>query len=81
MRVRLNRENRNAPGGIDPADPTHDPSPLLTLRAAFILTVAASIAAAAGTLTYLATGSPPVAVLAAGPWFAGAIALLNTIIG
>jgi hypothetical protein len=51
------------------------------LRAAFIFAAALVIAAAAGTLTYLATGRPPVAVLTAGPAFAGTIALLNTIIG
>jgi uncharacterized protein YycO len=51
------------------------------LRAAFILTAAVIVAAAAGVLTYLMTGSAPGAVLAAGPAIAAAITLLNAIVG
>jgi hypothetical protein len=58
-----------------------DRGPLLTLRAAFILGASACVALVAGLLTYLATRSMPAAFLAAGPGFAGAITMLNAIVG
>jgi hypothetical protein len=74
-RRRYPREHPDSSSSPDGGDP------LLTLRAAFILTAAAFVAAAAGVLTYLMTGSAPEAVLAAGPATGAAIALLNSIVG
>ena len=79
--VRRNGKKRNAREHPDRGSSADDPDPLLTLRAAFILTAAFAVAAAAGVLTYLTTGSTPGAVLAAGSAIAAAIALLNGIVG
>lgn len=80
MTLRHDRHKRNARRPSDRDDSTNDRDTLLTLRAAFILAAALIVAAAAGVLTYLMTGSAPGAVLAAGPAVAAAIALLNGII-
>jgi hypothetical protein len=53
---------------------------LLTQRAALILIVALAIGITAGILSHLAGSRPAGAVLAGGASFAGAIALLNTLI-
>jgi hypothetical protein len=81
MTVRRNRRKRNARGLPDSGSSPDGSSPLLTLRSAFILTVAVIVAAAAGVLTYLTTGSAPGAVFAAGPAIGAAIPLLNAIVG
>ncbi|MGH3168536.1 MAG: hypothetical protein ACRDN0_21975 [Trebonia sp.] len=54
--------------------------PLLSLRSAVILGGSALISACAGVLAYLVAASVPAAFLAAGPAFAGSVALLNAII-
>lgn len=81
MTVRHGRRNRNARGNLDRGGSTDDRETLLTLRAAFILGAASAVAAAAGVLTYLTTGSAPGAVIAAGAAIATAITLLNGIVG
>jgi hypothetical protein len=80
MTLRGKRRRRYARGNTD-AGSSPDGGPLLTLRAAFILTAAGIVAAAAGVLTYLMTGSAPGGVQAAGPAVGAAIALLNGIVG
>lgn len=55
--------------------------PLLTLRAAFILSAALLVSSTAGVLTYFVSASLPEAFLAAGPTCAGVVTLLNAIIG
>jgi hypothetical protein len=55
--------------------------PLLTLRAAFILTAAVLVSSVAGILTYFVSASLPEAFLAAGPTCAGVVTLLNAIVG
>jgi len=81
LTVRHGSRKRNARRDPDRGGSADDRDTLLTLRAAFILTAALTVAAAAGVLTYLMTGSAPGAVLAAGPAIAAAIALLNGIVG
>jgi hypothetical protein len=80
MTIRRNRRNRNPHGHPDSVD-SPDGTPLLTLRAAFILSAALATAAVGGILTYLAVGKVPEAFLAAGGAFAAAITLLNAIVG
>jgi len=81
MTIRRNRGNRNPRSHPDPDDPPDSPAPLLTLRAAFILTAALVTAAVGGILTYLMAGKASEAFLAAGGTFAAAITLLNAIVG
>lgn len=81
MTVRHGRKKRNAGGHPDRGSSTDDRDPLLTLRAAFILTAALIVATAAGVLMYLMTGSASGAALAAGSAIAAAITLLNGIVG
>jgi hypothetical protein len=54
--------------------------PLLTVRAALILGLSLIVGAAAGALTYWATGSVAEAMLAAGTATAGSTDLLNQVI-
>ena len=79
MTVRHGRKKRNAGGHPDRGSDDRDP--LLTLRAAFILTAALIVSTAAGVLMYLMTGSASGAALAAGSAIAAAITLLNGIVG
>jgi len=90
MRVRPSRGKVNAAGELVPAcspgetpasSPPKGPGPLLTLRSAVILGGGLLAGVATGTLTWLATASLPVALLAVGPAGAGSITLLNAIIG
>lgn len=81
MTIRRNRGNRNPRDHPDSESSPDETAPLLTLRAAFILTVALATAAAGGILTYLTTDRAPEAFLAAGTAFAAAITLLNAIVG
>ena len=78
--LRRNFKNQNAVGP-DPTITADAPSPLMTLRTAFILAAASVAAAVAGVLTYLATASLPDSFLAVGPAAAGALTLLHGIIG
>jgi hypothetical protein len=55
--------------------------PLLSLRSAFILTVALLASTVTGALTFLMSASLPGAFLAAGPACVTVIMLLNAIIG
>jgi len=90
MRVRPSRGEVKAQGELVPACssggtpaacPPDGPGPLLTLRSAVILGAALIAGLATGTLTWLATASLPAALLAVGPACAGAVMLLNAIIG
>jgi len=63
-----------------PYDRKH-PEPLLSQRAALILSLAAIIAAAAAALTLWAGGNLPTALLTAGSAFGGTIGLLHQTIG
>jgi hypothetical protein len=57
------------------------PQALLGLSPAFILLLALLASGITGVLTYLVSASAPGAILAAGPAYAAAIALLNSIAG
>lgn len=61
--------------------PRSTPPFLLTTRAALVLAVACLIGVLAATLTFLATGSAPMALLAAGSATGGSIGLLDQIVG
>jgi hypothetical protein len=81
MRLRRNRGNRGISGDAIPERSLGDDGPLLTLRSAFILTVASICGIGTGVLTYFTTASLPAAFLAVCPAGAGAVTLLNAIIG
>jgi hypothetical protein len=89
MRLRPSRGKVNAtvevvracpPGAAPEATPPDGPGRLLTLRSAVILGAALLAGLATGTLTWLATASLPVALLAVGPACAASVTLLNAII-
>jgi hypothetical protein len=61
--------------------PVDSKTPLLTVRAALIFGLSLIVGAAAAVLTYWATESAAQAILGAGATTAGAIGLLDQIIG
>jgi len=79
-RVRIRETTVEGADHGDALTPGSSPRALLTLRAAFILVTASIASTMSATLTYLATASLPAAFLAAGPSFAAAVPLLNSII-
>jgi hypothetical protein len=83
MTVRASKPHGKAPRGSRQESARNDSAqePILTQRAALILTAALVIAAAAGVLGYLARRNTADAVLTGGAAFAGAIALLIRLIG
>ena len=83
MTVRGSWPDRKAPGDNRKESPARIPAgePILTQRAALILTSSLVIGAAAGVLGYLARRNPADAVLTGGAACAAAIALLTRLIG
>jgi hypothetical protein len=65
---------------MKPGDPPERKRPLLSLRSAFVLTLAQLVAIATGVLLYAAHRSMALAVLGAGGAFAAAVTLFNSII-
>jgi hypothetical protein len=61
-------------------DPERSPEPLLTVRAAVILTLAMAVGAVTGALTLWAGMPIPTAILPAGAAVGGTIRLLNEMI-
>jgi hypothetical protein len=64
-----------------PQQTSDDGSPLLTLRAALIFTLAILIGVGAGVLTVLAGNTPPQAVLVGSGAAGSALVLFNWVIG
>ena len=80
--VRRRRPDRKTPDATDTENPPgRDPAPFITQRAALILLAALLIGVAAGILAHLAGSNPAAAVLYGGAACAGAISLLNALIG
>lgn len=65
---------------MKPGDPEEHRHALLSLRSAFVLSLALIIAICAGVLLFYAHHSVPVAVLGAGAAFAGAVTLVNGVV-
>ena len=82
MTVRRSKPDGKRPAGPDTENPRgRDRPPLITQRAALILLAALLIGVAAGLLSHLAGSNPASAVLSGGAACAGAIALLDALIG
>jgi len=60
--------------------PRPTPGPLLSVRAAVVLLIAAVVGLVAGALGFLATGSVPAAVLTGGGAAGGAALLFHTLV-
>jgi predicted branched-subunit amino acid permease len=82
MTVRRKQQNRKStPGVSGETSQNQDRQSLINQRGALILITGILIGIAAGILAHMAGAKPAEAVLTGGAACAGAIALLNTLIG